>query len=139
MLDNSDTSLDEMISSVLAQHPLVKVGYLFGSACTARCGPLSDIDIAVLVDDGSARKACEGEIQDALCRALRTGRVDLVSLSDAPSSLSYRVIREGRCVYCSERKAREAFETDTVMRYLDFKPVREQAFRTSRKRILETA
>ena len=136
MLDKSDTTLDETMNSVLAQHPLVKVGYLFGSACTARRGPLSDIDIAVLVDGGSARKSCEGEIQDALCRALRTDRVDLVSLADAPSSLSYSVIREGRCVYCSDRTARESFETDTVMRYLDFKPVRERAFRVSRDRIL---
>jgi predicted nucleotidyltransferase len=134
-----DNSLEAPIRAVLSQYPHVKIGYLFGSACTGRRGPLSDIDIAVLLHDSSSRRASEGDIQDALCRALHTDHVDFVSLADAPSSLSYRVIREGRCVYCSDRKSREAFETATVMRYLDFKPVREQAFRTSRNRILESA
>jgi len=139
MHDQTDSALEATIRTVLAQHPCVKVGYLFGSACTGRRGPLSDIDVAVLLPESSSRKAMEGDVQDALCRALHTDHVDLVSLTDSPSSLSYRVIREGRCVHCSDSKMRETFETDTVMRYLDFKPVRDQAFGTSRSRILEHA
>lgn len=136
MRGERDNNLDEAIGAVFVQHAEVDVGYLFGSACTGRRGPLSDIDVAVLLRDASLRPSIEGEIQDALCRALHTDRVDLVSLSDAPSSLAYRVIREGRCIYCNDAKSRESFETDTVMRYLDFKPVRERAFRVSRDRIL---
>jgi len=139
MLDENDRVHDATIGNVLARYPQVEVGYLFGSACTGHRGPLSDIDIAVLLGYSSSRKACEGELQDALCRVLRTDRVDLVALADAPPTLSYRVIREGRCVYCSDKRSREAFEALTIMRYLDFKPLRDQAFRTSRNRILETA
>ena len=122
MDDEHNTSLDATIRTVLAQHPHVKIGYLFGSACKGHRSPLSDIDIAVLLRESSSRRSREGDIQDALCRALHRDRVDLVSLAGAPFSLSYRVIREGRCISCSDRKSREAFETDTVMRYLEPPP-----------------
>ncbi|MBT3192958.1 MAG: nucleotidyltransferase domain-containing protein [Verrucomicrobia bacterium] len=139
MYDLNDSTLEATIVAVLAQHACVKVGYLFGSACTGRRGPLSDIDVAVLLSASPSRRAMEGDVQDALCRALHTDRVDLISLADSPSPLSYRVIREGRCIHCSDRKMREAFESDTVMRYLDFKPIRDQAFGVSRNHILEHA
>ena len=137
MMDDSQSEgLDQKIRTVLSQYPLVLMGYFFGSASTGRAGPMSDLDIAVLVSDCEARRTCEGEIADSLCRALHTDRIDFVSLATAPASLSYRVIREGRCVWCADRAARERFETNVVMRYLDFKPVREQAFRTTRHAIL---
>jgi len=137
MLSEHGSNLDRAIQTVFERYEAVSLGYLFGSVCTGRQGPLSDIDIAVLLRDDSLRKSIEGQIQDALCRTLHTDRVDFVSLADAPSSLAYRVIREGRCIYCSDQKTKESFETAAVMRYLDFKPVREQAFRVSRDRILE--
>lgn len=62
----------------------------------------------------------------------------MVSLIRSPAALGYRVIRDGSCIYCTDRKYKERYETETIMRYLDFKPIREQAFRTVRKRILET-
>ena len=139
MHGDENRGLDTTIRAVLEPYTDVEAGYLFGSACTGRHGPLSDIDVAVLLHAPSRRTSIEGEVQDDLCRALRTDRVDLVSLVNAPPSLVYHVIRDGRCIYCRNAKARECFETDTVMRYLDFKPFREQAFRDSRDRILEKA
>jgi hypothetical protein len=61
----------------------------------------------------------------------------LISLVEAPPPLAYRVVRDGLCVLCRDRKMREAFETRAIMRYLDFKPLRDQAFRRSRQAILE--
>jgi predicted nucleotidyltransferase len=136
MLESDYADLETVVRGVMEDHPSVQVAYLFGSAATGHQGPMSDIDIAVLIAESPSRKRREGEIHDALSRALRTDRVDFVALADAPPPLSYRVIREGRCVFCRDPKSREAFETDSVMRYLDFKPLRDQAFRTSRKRIL---
>ena len=132
MKNGDGNEVTTAIRDVFAKQSSVLVGYLFGSVCTGRRGPLSDIDVAVLLRESPSRAAQEGDIHDALCRALRTDRVDFVSLSSAPPSLSYRIIRDGECVYCADERARENFETSTVMRYLDFKPVREQALRTSR-------
>ncbi|MBN1673178.1 MAG: hypothetical protein JXR37_19190 [Kiritimatiellae bacterium] len=47
-------------------------------------------------------------------------------------------IRDGTCVLCRDRGIKERFESDTVMRYLDFKPVRDRAFQAARRKILET-
>ena len=96
---------------------------------------MSDVDIAVLLDPAARDETC-GELEDALCRALRTDRVDLVLLNRAPAAPAYRVVRDGRRVICRNARAREAFESDTVMRYLDFKPVRDRAFQVSRAQVL---
>jgi predicted nucleotidyltransferase len=133
------SAVESTVKAVLTRFSLVTVGYIFGSACTGQMGPLSDIDVAILVHDSAGRRAYEGDVQDALSRALGTDRIDLISLTEAPASLSYRIIRDGRCVLCRERVARETFETNTIMRYLDFKPIRDMAFRTSRRGILEAA
>ncbi len=133
----ADNTLEAAIRTVLTQHTDVQAGYLFGSAGTGKRGPLSDIDIAVLVEPSASRRSPVGDIQDALCRALRTDDLDLISLAEAPPPVAYRVVRDGRCIYCRDRKAREGFETCAVMRYLDMKPLRDLAFHTSRKRILE--
>jgi len=137
MIHGGYNAIEKSVRDTMAQCPSVLVGYLFGSVRTGQFGPFSDVDVAVLLEPlASSTEVC-GQAQDALCRALRTDRVDLVPLATAPSSLAYRVIRDGRCIYCRDRRAREAFESDTVMRYLDFKPIRDRAFQTSRERILE--
>lgn len=137
MIGGSYSAIEGSVRDTVAQCQSVLVGYLFGSVSAERCGPLSDVDVAVLLTPSPSSTELCGQLQDALCRALNSDRVDLVSLADAPSSLAYRVIRDGRCVFCRDRGARETFESDTVMRYLDFKPVRDNAFRASRERILE--
>ncbi len=129
------TELTGKIADVLKAHDSVELAYLFGSTAKGLNGPLSDIDIAVLLKT-SSREAL-GLLQDDLCRRLGTDRIDLVSLTEAPSPLAYRIVRDGRCILCRNQREREAFETRAVLRYLDFKPLRDQAFRESRRAILE--
>ena len=129
-------TVEAVIRETAARFPSVWVAYHFGSGVAGRSGPLSDVDIAVLLDPAARDETC-GELEDALCRALRTDRVDLVLLNRAPASLAYRVVRDGRRLICRNARACEAFESDTVMRYLDFKPVRELAFQVSRAQVLE--
>ena len=132
---NGDTI--EVVRDTLEEFPSIALGFLFGSTAKGTTGPLSDVDVAVLLDRSTPLDAVEGPLHAALCRALRTDHVDLIMLADAPSSLAYRIIRDGRCILCRDAKAKEHFETNTIMRYLDFKPVRERAFETSRRRALE--
>jgi len=117
----------------------VGLGYLFGSVAAGREGPLSDIDVAVLPVAGVDSADLEDRLGDALCRALGAENIDLVMLDAAPAHLSYRVVRDGKLLVCADRAALQRFVTRTVMEYLDFKPVREAAFRTSRDAILRGA
>lgn len=114
------------------------LGYVFGSVASGRLGPLSDVDVGVLLPKEAEREAVHGEIQDSLCRALRTDRVDLILLDTAPAPLRYRVVRDGKLVLCRDERCRERFESESVLEYLDFKPLRDQMFRTAREAILRT-
>lgn len=133
---NDKSNIETDIIDAIEQYPAVLVGYFFGSASHGQGGPLSDIDVGILLEP-MASAAMFGQIQDALCRKLKTDKIDLISLKKAPFSLSYRIIKDGKCIYCCDEKVRERFETDTIMRYLDFKPIRDIAFEVSRKHILE--
>jgi len=113
------------------------LAYLFGSLARGTAGPLSDVDVAVLFDRRCDAPGEHGELQDALSRALGSDRIDLVRLDMAPPPLRYRIIRDGRLIMCRDHGVRQGFETATVMQYLDFKPLRDQAFDLMRKAVLE--
>ena len=132
-----ETDLAAAVQDVLETSEGIVLAYLFGSVAKGCAGPLSDIDIAALADRDAAGRDALGALTDDLCRRLRTDRVDLVDLAKAPSHLAYRVIRDGRCLLCRDRRIKESFEVRTIMAYLDFKPVRDRAFATARRAILE--
>lgn len=99
-------------------------------------GPLSDIDVGLLIHNREDERTVCDRTMDALCRRLRTSRVEVVSLRGAPLPLRYRVVREGMLATCRDRAALERFITNTVLHYLDFKPVRDRAFEIMRHAIL---
>jgi uncharacterized protein len=128
---------EDAIRDALADVASVSAAYLFGSVATGTAGPMSDLDVGLLIDDAPLERVqVAARIADALSRRLRTSRVDVVSLSDAPVALRYRVVREGALVVSRHPAALERFITDSVMHYLDFKPVRDRAFAIQRAAIL---
>ncbi len=123
----------------LATESHVVAAYLFGSLARGTAGPLSDIDVALLTGNPSEGEAACARTMDALCRRLRTSRVDIVSLADAPVPLRYRVIRDGLLVTCGDTAAVQRFVADTILQYLDFKPLRDRALALTRDAILQNA
>jgi predicted nucleotidyltransferase len=123
---------------ILPAEPDIVAAYLFGSVVRGTAGPLSDIDIGLLIGDAHDREAVCGRVMDALCRRLRASRVDVVSLADAPMPLRYRVVRDGSLVACRDARVLERFIVETVLHYLDFQPVRARAFERLRQSILES-
>ncbi len=67
------------IKSLLAQNPHVKVAYLFGSSVRGHTGPLSDIDIAVLLDGRVSPFDFRLRLSASLAQELGTEQFDLVS------------------------------------------------------------
>jgi predicted nucleotidyltransferase len=127
--------VSDRIRDVLAEEPSVVAAYLFGSVAEGRHGPLSDIDLGILFAPGAGSDAV-GRLTDRLVSRLRTERVDVVPLAEAPIPLRYRCVRHGQELLCRDPVARERFVVDTVMRYLDFKPVRDRALSLIRDAIL---
>jgi predicted nucleotidyltransferase len=136
---SSDLSLEAAraaLDEILGAEPAVLAAYVFGSVARGGVvGPLSDIDVGLLVADGDAARVCD-RISDGLCRRLQTSSVDVISLATAAMPLRYRVIRDGVLVLRRDPASFERFFAETVRHYLDFKPVRDRAFGDVRDAIL---
>ena len=107
----------EGIRGVLDRRVDVRLAYVFGSVARGRAGPRSDVDVAVLFDGESAPKVLDQLTEDLEDAAGR--RVDLIDLAAAPPLLAHQVVSTGTCIVCRSPRERAAFETRTVLRYLD--------------------
>ena len=107
-------------------HREVVALYLFGSEATGRTGPLSDLDLAVLLDESKVKPRRRLDAQlNLLAETMRaSGRfdVDLVLLNEATPLLAYEVVRSGRLLFERDRQKRITFEANAVCRYLDLEP-----------------
>lgn len=123
----------ERLTTYFAERQEVIVAYLFGSVARRKTTPLSDIDLAGLVQQdryeeldrtlswGGYRSHVIGD----LCSLLHRNEVDFIILNNAPPLLAHEVIRYGEVLFCRDERARVAFEVKTKQRYLDTKPLRE--------------
>lgn len=105
----------------------VIVAYLFGSAVTGKEGLKKDIDIAVLVNDESAKRYIEiySEIYFDLIKLLNRENIDVVIINEAPLLLRMEVLRNKKIIYERDITKRVDFEARTIIEYLDWKPMCE--------------
>lgn len=99
----------------------VILAYLFGSTVRGDTNELSDVDIAVMLDESLSKKDKFDEelylISELKC-VLKSDKIDLVVLNDAPLLLKYNVIKNGHVLKFDETE-RIVFETSVMSRYLD--------------------
>ncbi len=99
----------------------VNFAYLFGSTVRGDANKLSDVDIAVMLDESLSKKDMLNEelnLISELTRVLKSDKIDLVVLNDAPLLLKFNIIKNGHVLKSDETK-RIAFETGVMSRYLD--------------------
>lgn len=103
--------------------------YFFGSWVKGKTGLLSDIDIAVYLDE----KISPAEFFDLKLKLLgnfmdifKTNNIDVVVLNDAPPLLSHRILKEGILIFSNNEKKRLEYEVKAVLKYLDWKPFLEK-------------
>jgi len=123
---------------IFAEKP-VAVVYLFGSQARGDSGPLSDVDIAVLLTGQPTAEECAQQqlaLLDKVTAYLRRDDVDVVILNRAPLLLQHRVIRDGTVLFCRDDLYRVRYEAQTIMAYLDFRYYQERYFDALKDRIL---
>ena len=114
------------IAVVMERHPVV-CAYLFGSQASGRTSPLSDVDVAVLLEPGvEAPSLVQADIASDLMLALRRSDVDVVVLGAVAPLLAHRAISTGRLVFCRDDAARVRFEVATRRQYFDTQPLRDR-------------
>jgi hypothetical protein len=124
----------ERLVELLAADPRVRLVYAFGSAARDAAGPLSDVDVAVLLDaqlDWDAERELRGRLAAAV------PGVDLVLLGEAPPALRFEIVTDGRCIFARDPRERAEFEILSLSRFLDFQPVRRVQQEYLRARVEE--
>jgi uncharacterized protein len=114
----------DAVKSFLAEERKVKFAYLFGSLARGDSGPLSDLDLAVYLDGRLDFFTCRLKLMEALAKALKTEKFDLVVLNNSPIVLTHEVIKDG-IVLKDDRSRRVMFESRALREYLDTAYLRE--------------
>ncbi len=131
------TPLDTLAASRLASdlrrvlrgildHEPVSLAYLYGSVTTGRMHPFSDVDIALLADEGLSpleRLKLTLRIQLDVADQCDLSNADVRIVNDAPLVFRGRVVCDGLPIYVRDEQERIEFETGTRLRYFDYQPV----------------
>lgn len=117
---------------ILASEPGLAVAYLYGSSLKTKA--YRDVDIALLYRV-SVRNPAGERLQRLASRLDKIfGReTDLHIISELPDPLRFRIVKEGVRLLARDPLAAVRFESETLIRFLDFKP----AYDALTQRVLE--
>jgi len=118
----------------------VTLAYLFGSQAEGKAGLLSDVDIAVLLEEQVARERwfqVQLDLTGELTSLFHRNDVDVVILNQATAVLAYEIAVFGQVIYDAEPGVRAEFEVSALRRYTDTKPLRQLQDRHLLERVEE--
>ncbi len=114
------------LAILFRQYRYVTAAYLFGSASSGRAGPMSDLDIAILLSDDAPRGKELIHDEDYLAyqleKLLGAGEVDLIDLNRQSLTFRHTVLRTGSLIYDADPPARVRFEAQVISAFCDFEP-----------------
>ncbi|ACA58922.1 type VII toxin-antitoxin system MntA family adenylyltransferase antitoxin [Candidatus Desulforudis audaxviator] len=118
----------QKIVAFCQNQPAVTAAYLFGSQVKGNAGPLSDIDLAFLVEPTliSQRTYPYGYrafLLTELISILKSTEIDLIILNEVPPLLQFQVIYHGEVLFSRSDKKRLAFHVKAFNEYQDMRPL----------------
>jgi predicted nucleotidyltransferase len=104
----------------------IAIVYLFGSRATGRESRLSDIDIGVVLKEAPSGKGTRDlyhNLYGLFTEIYPAVKPDIVFLQEAPLSLQYSAVREGKILFETAPEFTADYENLVMNQYLDFRPV----------------
>jgi predicted nucleotidyltransferase len=114
-----------MATEVLMKDSIVVFAYLFGGLAAGRVNPLSDVDIAVYVNDDLDLADYKLTLFDRITDALGTAEVDLIILNTAPISIAGRILQNKKLLVDKDPFKRHAYESLALREFFDFRVIEE--------------
>lgn len=111
----------ETLGHALEGCPGVVFAYLFGGASAGRIGPLSDVDVAVYLEDTTDPVEKKFEVVRVITAHLGTDEVDVIVLNMAPTALVGRVLQSRQVIYDRDPFRRQRFESLVLREFFDFR------------------
>jgi len=124
----------KLLPGIFRKYPGVQAVYLFGSAASGKTHTESDLDLAVVPGDASARAAK----LDILADLARNGfcNVDLIFLDTENILLKFQAVRQNRLLYSSEEFNPGDYFSLTLRQYFDFLPYLKIQRESDKRRFL---
>jgi len=115
------------LNQYFAKREEVLFAFLFGSVANDKTTGISDIDIAVMLDESKIDKTkspygYKAELLAKLISVLSFNDIDLIILNEAPLLLKHRIVQSGREIYSKDEKLCSEFCVKVMEQYLDLKP-----------------
>ena len=112
---------------------------LFGSQARDRARPNSDLDVAILPTgtDPTVRRKLIARASAALEGLVRSGRVDVVLIDEAPELLRHRIFAYGRIVIQHNPEDWRAWRVRTMREHGDSETYRRMLREAQRRRLQE--
>lgn len=116
------------VADFCKNRPEITVAYLFGSRARGISGPLSDIDLAFLVESSLVNEqnypyGYQAGLITELMGLLKTNKLDAIILNDAPPLLKFQVIYHGEVIFSRSEKKRLSFHIKAFNEYQDVRPM----------------
>jgi len=133
-------SRNRELLKILEGQKYIKLTYLFGSVANGKEGKLSDVDIAVLLDDSLSKKErfdLQLKLIGDLSAILKTDNLDLIIMNDAPLSLNYEIIKANYPLFIRNKAEKVDFEANLLSAYLDRRYYEKRASDEFLKKVAE--
>lgn len=103
----------------------VEFAYLFGSTASGKRTEISDIDIAVFLNEKEIRNeryryGYKAELTSDLMSLINTNKVDIVILNNAPLLLKNRIVIKGNLIFTRNRKKSLNYKLRITEEFLDY-------------------
>lgn len=114
------------LENIFKDYPYIASAYLFGSQALGKIGPMSDVDIAILLKEDAPKGRELIHEEDYLAYkitvALGVKEVDLIDLNSQRLIFRHNVLRTGKLIYDADPRFRISFEMRVITEFCDFEP-----------------
>lgn len=129
----------ELLEVFEKQQEIILV-YLFGSIAFRKEGPLSDLDIGILIDELLGKKErfnLQLKLIVLLSNILKINNLDLIIMNDASISLNFEIIKANYPLYIRNKGKKIDFEYKILSAYLDRRYYEKRASDKFMKRVAQ--
>jgi predicted nucleotidyltransferase len=112
MIEEYQNKLSYIIKG-LSKLSFVSAIILFGSQINGNATKISDIDIAVITKNIN-------EKQESKILGFSNEKFDISIFNKLPLVIQFRIIKNGKILYCKDKKLLHEITYNTIRKYLDF-------------------
>jgi len=114
------------LAEIFKAYSYISSAYLFGSCAAEKAGPMSDVDIALLLKEPYPKGRELIHEEDYLCyrisRILSIKDIDLIDINNQGLVFQHTILRTGKLIYDADQDFRIKFEASVISKFCDFEP-----------------